>query len=237
MLVSLSFQSNLSIPVHRNMQTNQQQTWSGTSRGELVSSSASRRRTQFFVVVPAKSLLAPTRRRSSLSLWCIYRHRLRFSKTTQENLDCPFCPMSLTDCVLMQIKIMSLLDLTAAFDTLDHQILVNRLQTTFDISGSPVKWFSSYLSGRCQSVVCNHMSSKPLTLKYGVPQGSVLGPVLFTFYTHPLSDVIKQHDCDYHKYTDDTQPEDDVPPCDVPLGLDRLRQCIDSVQRWMLVTS
>ena len=58
--------------------------------------------------------------------------------------------------------------------------------------------------------------------------------MLFTLYTQLLSDVIKQHDCDYHTYAADTQLEDDDPPCDVPLALDRLEQCIDSVQRWML---
>ena len=98
----------------------------------------------------------------------------------------------LTNADTKNVSVQSILDLSAAFDMLDHQFLVNRLQTTFGISGSALKWFS-YLSGCCQSVVCNHISSKPLTLKYGVPQGSVLGPVLFTLYTQPLSDVIKQH--------------------------------------------
>ena len=77
------------------------------------------------------------------------------------------------------------LDLPAAFDTLDHDILLK--DSTFGITGQALKWFSSYLSDRHQSVAVDNFRSHPLPLKYGVPQGSVLGPVLFTAYTEPLS--------------------------------------------------
>ena len=104
-----------------------------------------------------------------------------------------------------QVSLMALLDLSAAFDTLDHSILLKRLDVTFGIRGTVYKWFLSYLSDRQQSVLINSVLSDPRPLLYGVPQGSVLGPVLFTLYSQPLSDVIIFHGCDFHKYADDTQ--------------------------------
>ena len=80
--------------------------------------------------------------------------------------------------------------------------LVRWLKTTFGIFSSTLKWVTSYISGQSNSErgVYNHTVSKPSPLKYGVLQGLVLGPVLFRCYTLPLSGVIEEHDCDYHKY-------------------------------------
>ena len=85
-----------------------------------------------------------------------------------------------------------------AFDTLDHPILLQRLETTFGISGTVLHWFASYVEGREQSVMVDNVLSSPNPLQFGVPQGSVLGPVLFTLYSQPLSDFICRHECDYH---------------------------------------
>ena len=84
------------------------------------------------------------------------------------------------------VSILSLLDLSAAFDTIDHVILSQRLSSTFGCTGTALGWFQSYLSNRTQSVFVNDIQSAPSNLKYGVPQGSVLGPILFTMYT-PVS--------------------------------------------------
>ena len=105
-----------------------------------------------------------------------------------------------------------MLDLSAAFDTLDHPILLQRLETTFGISGTVLHWFASHLKGREQSVKVDNILSSPSPLQFGVQQGSVLKPILFTLYSQPLSDLICRHECDYHKNADDTQLSTGAPP-------------------------
>ena len=73
----------------------------------------------------------------------------------------------------------SLLTLLDAFDTIDHNILLQRLEHLYGISGTPLNWFRSYLSNRTQTVIINNKLSQPSMLNFGVPQGSVLGPILF----------------------------------------------------------
>ena len=87
------------------------------------------------------------------------------------------------------VSILSLLDLSAAFDTINHVILSPRLSSTFGCTGTVLGWFESYLSNCTQSVLVNDVQSAPSTL-YGLPQGLVLGPILFTMYTQPLGSVI-----------------------------------------------
>ena len=93
-----------------------------------------------------------------------------------------------------------LLDLSAAFDTVDHGILSEVLEKRFAIDGV-LEWFRSYLSGRTQTYrVAN--ASVPVELTCSVPQGSIFGPSQFTAYTEDIQDVIM---LDYHLYADDTQ--------------------------------
>ena len=83
------------------------------------------------------------------------------------------------------VTALTLLDLSAAFDTIDHTILLDRLNVYYGLSELALSWFKSYLSGRTHSVKVGSTLSHPAALHYGVPQGSVLGPILFSLYTNP----------------------------------------------------
>jgi len=101
--------------------------------------------------------------------------------------------------------VLVLLDLSAAFDTIDHTILMRTLEQHIGITGTALRWFHSYLSDRYQSVKIGKTLSSPRHLPYGVPQGSVLGPQLFSIYTQPLQAVIEAGEMFFHLYADDTQ--------------------------------
>ena len=124
--------------------------------------------------------------------------------------------------ILMEIDkgnvvLLVLLDLSASFDTIDHEILLNRLYTRCGIRGTALKWFRSYLTDRIQTVTIGSSQSVPEPLKYGVPQGSVLGPLLFSIYNSPIGEILKRHNISYHFYADDGQlylafsPTDSLP--------------------------
>jgi hypothetical protein len=85
-----------------------------------------------------------------------------------------------------KVCILTLLDLSTAFHTIDHEILLTHLHSTFGNSDIALSWFRSYLSDRHLTVSVNGLLSDSSTLKFGVPQGSVLGPVLFLLYMQPL---------------------------------------------------
>ena len=98
-----------------------------------------------------------------------------------------------------------MLDLSAAFDTLDHTLLVEKLRLYFGFSGTALQWFSSYLHGLSQRVIIGDAISSPTYLEFGVPQGSILGPLLFTLYIAPLQDVIQAYNLNCMFYADDSQ--------------------------------
>ena len=103
-----------------------------------------------------------------------------------------------------RVTLVLLLDLSAAFDTADHDTLLHRLWFTLDVNGKVLSWFSSYLSGRSQQIAINDTLSAELELHCGVPQGSCLGPLLFTLYSSKLFEIINQHFPTVHCYADDT---------------------------------
>ena len=101
--------------------------------------------------------------------------------------------------------VLALLDQSSVFDTIDHSILSHRLNALFGIAGAVYSWFSSYLSGRFQSVCISGVTSAAVLLSFGVPQGSVLGPVLFTLYNSPIHSISLKHGVVDHYYADDDQ--------------------------------
>ena len=134
-----------------------------------------------------------------------------------------------------RVTALTLLDLSAAFDTIDHHILVNRLEQQFSITGRPLQWLKSYLSDRFQRVKINNSLSSSARLSFGVPQGSVLGPVLFCIYTSPLSSIIGEQSVQHQLYADDTQLYVSFSADDSSASLLQLQECLCSVQRWMFL--
>lgn len=103
-----------------------------------------------------------------------------------------------------QHSLLLVLDLSAAFDTVDHGILLEDLSQC-GIRGRALGLLRSYLGDRYQQVVVEGTNSEPFRLQYGVPQGSVLGPVLFLVYTRSLARLLAAHGVEFHFYADDTQ--------------------------------
>ena len=134
-----------------------------------------------------------------------------------------------------KVSILVLLDLSAAFDTLDHSILLDRLNTTFGLSGTVLEWFKSYLINRTQSVIIDDVTSEPRTLLYGVPQGSVLGPICYTLYTTPLGELIRNHNMPFHMYADDTQLYISIEPDNIDVLVSNLELCLNDIRNWMLI--
>ena len=97
------------------------------------------------------------------------------------------------------------LDLSAAFDIIDHTTPLHRLKSWFGFTDTVLSWIQSYLSSRSFTVDINGIKSPPSKLLHGVPQGSVLGPLLFILYTNPLSLIISQSSVNHKLYADDTQ--------------------------------
>ena len=104
-----------------------------------------------------------------------------------------------------RVTALTLLDLSAAFDTIDHTILLKRLGNWFGVSGKALDCFKSYLTDRSQRIRLGNCLSSRSDLSFGVPQGSVLCPLLLTLYTTPLSSLVSGHAIPHHLYADDSQ--------------------------------
>ena len=104
-----------------------------------------------------------------------------------------------------QITLLGMFDLSAAFDTVDHAILLRRLEVSFSIRGVALNWFASYLSGRSQQVSIHGTLALSTFLEYDVPHGCVLGPVLFLMYIADLVSLVRTFGLFAHAYADDSQ--------------------------------
>ena len=131
-----------------------------------------------------------------------------------------------------EVTLLVLLDLSAAFDTVDHAILLHRLKN-IEITGLVHDWFSSYLSGRTQAVFLDGVSSDSFNFTCGVPQGSVLGPILFNIYTQPLGELARKHGVKCHFYADDTQLYSSFSVKESSSSANCISNCIADIRSWM----
>jgi len=131
------------------------------------------------------------------------------------------------------IAALTLLDLSAAFDTVDHATLLRRLQISFGLGGSALSWFHSYLSQRRQHVVHQSNSSPSSDVEFAVPQGSVLGPILFIMYMADVTRIVERHGLSVQQYADDTQLYGVCHPSNSASLCRDLGDCMSSVASWM----
>ena len=127
------------------------------------------------------------------------------------------------------------LDLSAAFDTIDHLTLLSRLETGFGVSGSALNWIRSYLVDRVQHVVVGQAKSGGTSLSTGVPQGSVLGPLLFSTFTSPVGHIISSMGIHHQQYADDTQLFISLTSHDQHVSVACLERCLSRLNEWFCV--
>ena len=134
------------------------------------------------------------------------------------------------------IVILILLDLSAAFDTIDHDVLFSRMESTLGITGPALEWFRSYLGDCTLRVQIDDSFSASQEILWSVPQGSVLGPLLFLIYLLPLGILIRKHGLELHAYADDTQLYISIKPINqrvVDEGVAKLENCLTDIYTWM----
>ena len=132
--------------------------------------------------------------------------------------------------------LLTLIALSSAFDTICHKILLSRLQSVLGLEGTALRWIESYLHNRSQTVCVGQEQSCPSELATGVPQGSVLGPLLFLIYILPLRRIIDNFQVQRHGYADDTQLYMRFSLMDLAAvgeSLSVLESCLEQVRLWM----
>lgn len=132
-----------------------------------------------------------------------------------------------------QCVVLLLLDLSAAFDTIDHQVLVDTLLHRMRIEGTALDWIRSYLYKRSQQVLIDDVGSEPCELQYGVPQGHVLGPALFCMYMSPLADILRNRNMMFHLYADDSQLYCRFDPVASQATIESIQSTVAEIKLWM----
>jgi len=132
--------------------------------------------------------------------------------------------------------VLMMLDLLAAFDTIDHKTLLDWLDHLYGIAGKPLPWMRSYLSDRFQTVCVNGKLSKPLHMTYSVPQESVLGPKNYVMYTKQVGAICRKHQLQHHFYANDSQLYLAFKPTDNTARNDTIQiieACLKDIVGWM----
>lgn len=124
------------------------------------------------------------------------------------------------------------LDISAAFDALDHQVLLQRALDSFGLSHYALAWLKSYLTNRSAYTSVDGVRSTSCHLPTGVPQGSTLGPLLFAMYVAPLGSLVESMGVTFHQYADDTQLYIALNSVDECLAA--LSACAEKVNTWFL---
>ena len=133
-----------------------------------------------------------------------------------------------------QCVAMVMIDLSAAFDTVNHNILLHRLSERYGFQGNAHKWITSYLSQRKQFITINGERSQEKFKSCDVPQGSVLGPNLYEdYFAVPVGEILRKHNLLFHIYADDTQIYLPFLPGEESAAIHRLEKCLTEVRQWM----
>lgn len=134
------------------------------------------------------------------------------------------------------VTVLVMLDLSAAFDTIDHETLLNRLKVNFGFANKSLQWVASYLTDRYQTVCIDGKLSEPVLMKFSVPQGSVLGPKFYTMYTKPVGSICREYGLNHHFYADDSQLYLSFKPVDQAskaATITRVEECLKEIISWM----
>ncbi len=134
-----------------------------------------------------------------------------------------------------KVTALILLDLSAAFDTVDHKIMLSRLRDFIGLRSKALEWCKCSLEGRPQCVRIGNSLSNPVIHEFSLPQGSVLGPKWFTIYTYPVHNIIIKHKLQYHVYADDTQMYISFKPTQnvADQSIECMESCICEIRQWM----
>ena len=132
-----------------------------------------------------------------------------------------------------ELSLLALYDVSAAFDMVDHSILLQRLETSYGLKGLPLSWFRSYLSERTQMIITGETRTGWVQVKLGVPQGSVLGPLLFILYTADISSLFPLTNSSGHLFADDVQAYVHGSPASQTILVQNIDSLSNRLHSWM----